>query len=154
MNQLDEQAFRNWRRFFADRFDAIDSLDPPISAHPKGFRCAKCNSDSWAFFRQIKRNGTEVVAIICTESGHAGHSIKKSDLLDFHSLPLLVDKTSGICEHCGTLGTETHHWAPTHLFGYESDNWPTAQLCRPCHHYWHSKVTPDMAKKAPDNEPT
>lgn len=147
MNTPDERAFRNWRRFFSDRFDAIEDLNPPISRHPKGNRCTSCDSDSWAFFKRINRNGSEVVALVCTESGHSGFNVKKTDLRNFDQLPLLEDRTSGICEHCQASGTETHHWAPQHIFGIDSWNWPTSELCKPCHHYWHSKVTPDMAKK-------
>lgn len=50
------------------------------------------------------------------------------------------------CAKCGTVGpTESHHWAPWHLFGADAGNWPTSDLCGPCHRRWHEVVTPKMS---------
>ena len=44
------------------------------------------------------------------------------------------------CDRCGsTTGTETHHWAPEAIFE-DSDEWPVAYLCRPCHGLWHQAM--------------
>lgn len=52
------------------------------------------------------------------------------------------------CAVCGsTEKIEKHHWAPQHLFGDESENWPTAYLCQPCHVRWHQIVTPNMGAR-------
>ena len=48
------------------------------------------------------------------------------------------------CEVCENDGVEKHHWAPYHLFGDESEQWPTSYLCRECHKKWHNVVTPNM----------
>ena len=52
----------------------------------------------------------------------------------------------GECAHCKqeTL-VERHHWAPRHLFE-DADDWPTANLCQPCHSLWHRIVTPAMSQ--------
>lgn len=44
------------------------------------------------------------------------------------------------CVVCGARGTDIHHWAPRALFGDESDLWPTAWLCPPCHQRWHAAM--------------
>jgi hypothetical protein len=50
------------------------------------------------------------------------------------------------CAKCGVLGpTESHHWAPRHLFGAAADDWPTSDLCSACHKRWHEVVTPKMS---------
>ncbi len=52
------------------------------------------------------------------------------------------------CEVCGATGTtEAHHWAPRHLFGEESYDWPVGLLCRTCHTRWHQLVTPNMGSQ-------
>ena len=50
------------------------------------------------------------------------------------------------CARCGVVGpTESHHWAPRHLFGADADSWPMSDLCGPCHKRWHEVVTPKMS---------
>ena len=52
------------------------------------------------------------------------------------------------CEVCGSTGdTQVHHWAPFHLFGEESIDWPTGHLCQACHTRWHQVVTPNMGSR-------
>lgn len=52
------------------------------------------------------------------------------------------------CEVCGSTGdTQVHHWAPFHLFGDESYDWPTGHLCQACHTRWHQLVTPNMGRR-------
>jgi len=43
-----------------------------------------------------------------------------------------------VCQVCGELGTEQHHWAPREKFGREAELWPTSWLCRGCHSHWHA----------------
>ena len=50
------------------------------------------------------------------------------------------------CAVCGSYQVELHHFAPKYLFGDDSDNWPTAYLCREHHKQWHDIVTPNMCK--------
>ena len=49
------------------------------------------------------------------------------------------------CEHCGTAGVETHHWAPRNLFR-DYNAWPTAQLCPACHALWHDVMRAGAAR--------
>lgn len=52
------------------------------------------------------------------------------------------------CARCGVVGpTESHHWAPRHLFGAEADSWPVSELCGPCHKRWHEVMTPKMSSR-------
>ena len=48
------------------------------------------------------------------------------------------------CEVCGEPDVELHHWAPKHLFGERSEQWPSCYLCKTCHKVWHDSVTPNM----------
>lgn len=51
------------------------------------------------------------------------------------------------CEVCfSEEKLELHHFAPKHLFGDESDKWPVAFLCVPCHSKWHKFATPSMCE--------
>ena len=65
--------------------------------------------------------------------GEHGHSC-----LD--EIPIEKDFIGGICEHCGAPGVELHHWAPRMVFGAEADDWPTGDLCPPCHAEWHERM--------------
>lgn len=57
-------------------------------------------------------------------------------------------ETKKLCEVCSDdSGTETHHFAPRHLFGDEAELWKTAELCKTCHKRWHDLVTPNMCRK-------
>ena len=50
------------------------------------------------------------------------------------------------CEVCkSNKDVQRHHWAPWHLFGKESEVWPTSLLCQSCHRKWHRIVTPKMS---------
>jgi len=56
------------------------------------------------------------------------------------------------CERCREYKpTDLHHFAPRALFE-DSDYWPVARLCRECHQYWHSVVTPNL-RHAPQPPP-
>lgn len=43
-----------------------------------------------------------------------------------------------VCKEAAAL--ECHHLAPRELFGDEAEDWPTVQVCRPCHMRWHSVI--------------
>lgn len=62
--------------------------------------------------------------------------------VDIETLEILSDQRvkTPPCAVCGTRGSETHHWAPRHLFGAEADLWPTVRLCRRCHQRWYRVV--------------
>ena len=57
-------------------------------------------------------------------------------------MPIETEWKRPSCEVCGTEGAENHHWAPSALFGSESERWPQSYLCQPCHARWHQVVTP------------
>jgi hypothetical protein len=63
---------------------------------------------------------------------------------------LIALKQSLVCEVCQSNDDiQRHHWAPYHLFGEESKNWPTSLLCQSCHDKWHKIVTPNMSHASP-----
>ena len=56
-------------------------------------------------------------------------------------LPIAENQSSTLhCEKCGHSGAEIHHWAPRHIFGKDSDTWPTSPLCVRCHREWHDRT--------------
>jgi hypothetical protein len=55
-----------------------------------------------------------------------------------------VGMVRGACERYGAIGpVERHHWAPSAIFD-DSDSWPTADLCGPCHRRWHAMMRRDQ----------
>lgn len=51
------------------------------------------------------------------------------------------------CDRCGSRGVEVHHTAPREWFGEkEAEEWPTQNLCRPCHRRWHDTANRAAAK--------
>jgi|SRR5688572_4542290 len=88
----------------------------------------------------IAANGRRCLRFRCTKCFGITNQDRFTGGLDLSDLPIFEDNRIGKCERCGELGTETHHWAPTAIFGIESHQWPTAQLCRVCHSEWHSMM--------------
>ena len=111
-----------------------------------------CPHTETRIVKQISASGAEQVFVQCLTCGqnvtrektHRGAFLKKPSNSD--NLPIVADyrERGGICEVCGAVGTETHHWAPRYLFDDDADKWPTAQLCPRCHAHWHRMVTPNM----------
>jgi hypothetical protein len=98
--------------------------------------------------RLIARNGAIQIKDYCTDCGKILSGAKKAARILRHTLPLIRDNREAAqpCDHCGqTTGVERHHWAPRALFN-DSDEWPTAELCQPCHRLWHKSVTPKMRR--------
>lgn len=65
-------------------------------------------------------------------------------------LPIVRDNRdpSDLCEVCGRVGVEVHHWAPTAIFGLESYRWPTSNLCTSCHRKWHRMMNAVRARNS------
>lgn len=83
----------------------------------------------------------------------AGQNIRKHMALDYmrvesvEQLVLIEDRRRERCDVCGQLGAELHHWLPQAYrdsAGLEFNQWPTAWLCVPHHHFWHKHVTPQL----------
>jgi len=59
-------------------------------------------------------------------------------------IPLFRDyqKDAPPCAVCHSrTGTEEHHFAPRHIFGWEeAERWPKAYLCKACHDKWHQAI--------------
>jgi hypothetical protein len=66
--------------------------------------------------------------------------------VDLEALPVVGVKAYRKCQgRCGELAQcELHHVAPRAFFGEECDEWPMVWLCVPCHHRWHTLVTPGL----------
>lgn len=123
--------------------------------------CTRCKTKKNVRYRyQIIRNGTFQHFWLCTGCGHkvcrdtGGAFIPKSKVDswiasgalsgDFLSRALHYDHRMS-CEVCGSLGSETHHFAPQsgNLFwGENRYRWKTSELCVSCHRKWHTIVTP------------
>jgi len=116
--------------------------------------CSHCGSQKVNFYRQINKNGNQVVIARCQQcNGNPQPNVAfyKKSLFDLEKLPILEDYRT-YAEPCAVckqqVGTEYHHVAPRYLFGAECENWPGVWLCREHHKEWHDKVTPDMSRRA------
>lgn len=113
-----------------------------------------CNHDQGSeLLALVARNGAIHVYSGC-RSCHAnleGGRFHPAENIDVTVLPVGTDLRldNPPCQVCGSFGTEMHHWAPTAIFGSEAALWPTAQLCRDCHHEWHRRIEEHYAAKQP-----
>jgi hypothetical protein len=132
-------------------------------------RCASCNGDSIGIGVTQNRGGATVHPFYCLHCGevsqqYASQKVAAEYAAQHGPLTKVMTKTERkiaegkispyreedyrSCEVCGsTEKIEKHHWAPWHLFGPESEEWPTSYLCQSCHVRWHQTVTPDMSKR-------
>src|SRR5579885_519981 len=100
--------------------------------------------------RCINAGGQSTCLFVC---GHCGHrtqhfvSVKSVKRAGLESLDIEATTPLPACAVCGVRGAERHHWAPSALFGNESERWPTSFLCQRCHSRWHQKVTPRIRCK-------
>ena len=65
--------------------------------------------------------------------GEEGHTCTEE-------IPMTRDLVGGVCDRCGDVGVEVHHWAPKAAFGEDADEWPTGDLCTGCHDEWHDRM--------------
>lgn len=67
--------------------------------------------------------------------------LRNAEGCDLDKLPLLKDNrdrdVTCSVKNCESVEVELHHWAPTHIFGRASDDWPQGYLCRYHHNQWH-----------------
>ena len=96
----------------------------------------------WVCFRCNRKAFGDSALIYC----EIPHNLLEQNKIDINKLPVYKDCRTDICEVCGNLGVEIHHWAPHAIFSNNQD-WPVSNLCRKCHSEWHRKVTPDMCQK-------
>jgi hypothetical protein len=107
-----------------------------------------------ALGRLIARNGVTHVKRYCTNCNRILTGSIKTPAHERDRLPLIRDNREiygatppAPCDRCGTLGpVETHHWAPWALFD-DANDWPTSELCPPCHRLWHRVVTPNINRR-------
>lgn len=86
-----------------------------------------------------KKTGTATWNIPHIDLKRSGYSIDKIKIARVNHRP--------ICERCGHIGAELHHWAPQAIFR-NSDNWPTGYLCVSCHRDWHKTMNRASKKTA------
>lgn len=106
--------------------------------------CAYCEHDAFSIVKRRIANGTYQVYKKCNKCGKNFHGsaiyLPQRNLI-LSEYPTVRDD-EGInppCEVCGEFYTESHHWAPIHLFD-DAYKWPTSYLCRECHACWHLVV--------------
>ena len=90
-------------------------------------------------------SGTTQHKAYCVNCRRRGGAIAHDTLtgFDLSCVEVITSHNQATCERCGSVGAETHHWAPYHLFD-DAHQWPTSNLCRRCHMLWHETVTPSM----------
>lgn len=101
----------------------------------------------------VARNGAMHVYSGCRScnANLEGGRFHPAENIDVTVLPVGTDLRldNPPCQVCGAFGTETHHWAPTAIFGSEAAVWPTAILCRDCHQEWHRRIEDHYAARPP-----
>ena len=99
--------------------------------------CDLCGDHDWRINAATTISGSTVHPYYCGNClRHTQAYVKKSlarRLGCDHIIHLVRQEEKRVCEVCGAVGAERHHWAPGYLFGPESDRWPTSLLCVPCH---------------------
>ena len=112
------------------------------------YACPKCDlHQQWMVRSCTNAGGQRTCLFVCGHCDHRTQHFVKVKLVKAAGIePLPIEATSAlpVCEVCGALGAEQHHWAPSALFGLEAESWPKAHLCQPCHAKWHRIVTPNM----------
>lgn len=120
----------------------------PSSAEELG-TCRRCQAKQWGIGQWAMRSGAIVYPMFCKTCGWRTTRYLSKKLVNKLGVDVVFDNTEDweTCVVCGAMGTEEHHFAPTHLFGIESNDWPVMPLCRPCHKRWHELVTPNMSSR-------
>ena len=112
------------------------------------YACKACGmTGTWGIARCRNQGGAVQHLFVCACGHRTTHFISKKAIAASGIEPIEIEPTRPRhrCEVCSSEGAELHHWAPFHLFGIQSDRWPTSYLCPPCHKRWHDIVTPEMS---------
>ncbi len=112
------------------------------------YSCPECGWNSaWEVVKCKNQGGSWQHFFMCNCGHRTNHYISKKLVERSSLLPREVQPVfpRHKCVVCGADGAEEHHWAPTHLFGDESDAWPKSFLCPKCHKRWHDRVTPNAS---------
>lgn len=151
-------------------------MGTPERLSPWGFRLpltpdemltGECTSDlfghQWRLTATVSQRGVRMITATCKVcrrgTAYIKHDVIRSRFgTDPGQVPVDRDNRCGHCSGAGCAEccnrcarcreykpTDRHHFAPNALFD-DSDLWPTADLCRECHQYWHSIVTPNMRR--------
>ncbi len=118
--------------------------------------CARCGGGVFTLKKNLTVSGAEQFCWTCDVCGMLNPDKSKelwiprqkvesrltSEQMD--NLPVIMPPIYTRCAVCGARATERHHWAPTAIFGKDSDKWPTDQLCKKHHAEWHHRVTPQL----------
>ena len=119
----------------------------------KRLYCIKCNQEtSQELVKRINASGAEFYGywcLVCKWWSNGGTWIPKETLrqkgYDLENIRVAVMDSGQRCRHCGTRGSEEHHWAPKALFGQdEAEKWPKDYLCVPCHLLWHKTINENV----------
>lgn len=110
-------------------------------------RCDRCGTMG-VVYRQVNGNGNVVIVERCpkckTNTLPGRPFLSKGDFENIGALPLWEDFTENsepcAVKGCRNLGSEYHHFAPRHLFGFECEGWPGAYLCKYHHDLWHKQT--------------
>lgn len=129
-----------------------------LLVNPVG-RCCKCGGVNTAqLHRQTMRSGAEGFTYRCRacdksdpyKTGtYVGHRAVLTRLTkeEIASLPYIPPSEIVLCSHCGAEGAEWHHFGPKEIFE-DSEDWPQAPLCLPCHNLWHKKIEEFYVRRA------
>lgn len=129
--------------------------------------CWACKSTTeFQLHVEVFINGSENFVWVCSKCrirnpGHDQGMYIKAELVRQHlddeeiaSLPRILPTFYNRCSRCGNRGAESHHWAPTGIFGSEeASKWPQDYLCKRCHDEWHRLVTPQLVKSLTYGQP-
>jgi hypothetical protein len=112
--------------------------------------CLSCGIvRSWQVHRAVDAQGLETSFFVCGVCGTRSELVAFAASASAHrSMASETEpSTSHTCEVCHAPGAKKHHWAPSFLFGSESERWPQSYLCSRCHTRWHEVVAaPSSAK--------
>lgn len=113
--------------------------------------CTKCGAHDWRIGTATTASGSIVHPYFCGGCGEKTQLYERKEKAKKAGCGVRIDieiRQPRICDVCGASGAEMHHWAPRYLFGDDSEKWPKAMLCVPCHRKWHAMVTPRMGSPA------
>lgn len=120
-----------------------------IEPLPLKYQCIQCRGTRIRRVKNRTGSGAYQVIDLCLDCqsnarGNALYIPHKQAGAPLEDIPLWVDytKQNPPCVVCGLHeGTELHHFAPRHIFGWdEAERWPQGYLCKTCHDKWHITI--------------
>jgi len=106
--------------------------------------CPKCGGSEFRVIKYINAGGHETYPYVCNccQKRLAYYLTKKQAeiLKPLDEYPIEYSENIELCDRCGAVGSEFHHYGPRHIFGSDSDSWGSGMLCQKCHALWHQKI--------------